>query len=161
MSRKTRLYIFLNHNGRNFQILSKKYETFFLSISESDSNTWNFHPNPIVSINSNHKMTFLAYWIVFHWFIKNFKILIFLGQHFEVLAIVQTRNIKDNPMVFLGQKTHEKSSSLTSLGAVFKVIHHKYSTINSYSGCLSLFWPQKVYLEYKIDSFLSFMLINF
>ena len=81
----------------------------------------------IVYINSNHKMTLLADWIVFHWFRNMYiKILIFLGQHFEILAIVQTRNIKDNPMVFLGQKTHEKSSSLTSLGAVFKVIHHKY-----------------------------------
>ena len=29
-------------------------------------------------------------------------------------------------MVFLGQKTHEKSSSLTSLGAVLKDIHHKH-----------------------------------
>ena len=65
-------------------------------------------------------------------------------------------------MVFLGQKTHEKSSSLTSLGAVFKVIHHKY-----YKHLLTLdAWTyfdlkKYTYLEYKIDSFLSFMLIHF
>ena len=44
-------------------------------------------------------------------------------------------------MVFLGQKTHEKSSSLTSLGAVFKVIHLKYYK--------HLLWMLEIILTFK------------